>query len=170
MEATLSYTISPIHNEDYFVKLAKELEKMGADAICIKDMANLLLPMDAYSLVKRLKETVVRAHPPAHPQHHRHRRHGATCMAAYAGVDIVDTALSPLANGTSQPATESLVATLKGTVRDTGLDLNKLSEAAAHFRTGGRAPAGQRASWIPRCCTWTPTPCSIRSPAACSPT
>lgn len=58
VEATLSYTISPIHNEDYFVKLAKELEQMGADALCIKDMANLLLPMDAYSLVKRLKETV----------------------------------------------------------------------------------------------------------------
>ena len=57
VEATLSYTISPIHNEDYFVKLAKELEQMGADALCIKDMANLLLPMDAYSLVKRLKET-----------------------------------------------------------------------------------------------------------------
>ena len=58
VEATLSYTISPIHNEDYFVKLGRELEEMGADALCIKDMANLLLPMDAYSLVKRLKETV----------------------------------------------------------------------------------------------------------------
>ena len=133
VEATLSYTISPIHDEAYFVKLAKELEQMGADVICIKDMASLLLPMDAYSLVKRLKETV------SVPIHlHTHNTTGTGdmvyLMAAYAGVDIVDTALSPLANGTSQPATESLVATLRGTVRDTGLDLNKMSDAAVHFR------------------------------------
>ena len=133
VEATLSYTTSPIHNEAYFVKLAKELEQMGADMICVKDMANLLLPMDAYSLIRKLKETV------SVPIHlHTHNTTGTGdmvyLMAAYAGVDIVDTALSPLANGTSQPATESLVATLKGTVRDTGLDLSKMSEAAAHFR------------------------------------
>ena len=133
VEATLSYTMSPIHNEAYFVKLAKELEQMGADAICIKDMANLLLPMDAYSLVKALKETV------SVPIHlHTHNTSGTgdmtLLMAAYAGVDIVDTALSPMANGTSQPATESLVATLKGTPRDTGLDLGKMSDAAVHFR------------------------------------
>ena len=133
VEATLSYTISPIHNEEYFVKLAKELEQMGADTICVKDMANLLLPMDAYSLIKALKESV------SVPIHlHTHNTTGTGdmtyLMAAYAGVDIVDTALSPLANGTAQPATESLVATLGGTVRDTGLDLNKMSEAAVHFR------------------------------------
>ena len=133
VEATLSYTISPIHSEDYFVKLGKELEQMGADTLCIKDMANLLLPMEAYSLVKRLKESV------SIPIHlHTHNTTGTGdmvyLMAAYAGVDIVDTALSPLANGTSQPATESLVATLKGTIRDTGLDLNRMSEAASHFR------------------------------------
>ena len=133
VEAAMSYTISPIHNEEYFVKLAKELEQMGADVICVKDMANLLLPMDAYSLVKRLKETV------SVPIHlHTHNTTGTGdmvyLMAAMAGVDIVDTALSPLANGTSQPATESLVATLQGSARDTGLDLNKMSEAAAHFR------------------------------------
>ena len=133
VEATLSYTMSPIHNEAYFVKLAKDLEDMGADAICIKDMANLLLPMDAYSLVKALKETI------SVPIHlHTHNTSGTgdmtLLMAAYAGVDIVDTALSPMANGTSQPATESLVATLKGTPRDTGLDLGKMSDAAVHFR------------------------------------
>jgi oxaloacetate decarboxylase alpha subunit len=133
VEATLSYTISPIHDEEYFVKLAKELEQMGADVICIKDMANLLLPMAAYSLVKRLKETV------SVPIHlHTHNTTGTGdmvyLMAAMAGVDIVDTALSPMANGTSQPTTESLVATLQGTERDTGLDLNKMSEAAVHFR------------------------------------
>ena len=133
VEAAMSYTISPIHNEDYFVKLAKELEQRGADVICIKDMANLLLPMEAYSLVKRLKETV------SVPIHlHTHNTTGTgdmvLLMAAMAGVDIVDTALSPLANGTSQPTTESLVATLQGTVRDTWLDLNKMSAPAAHFR------------------------------------
>ncbi|WP_295761281.1 pyruvate carboxylase subunit B [uncultured Oscillibacter sp.] len=133
VEATLSYTISPIHNEEYFVKLAKELEQMGADVICVKDMANLLLPMDAYSLVKKLKETVK---IPIHLHTHNTTGTGdmVYLMAAYAGVDIVDTALSPLANGTAQPATESLVATLQGTVRDTKLDLGKMSEAAAHFR------------------------------------
>ena len=133
VEAAISYTQSPVHNEDYFVKLAMKLEKMGADTICIKDMANLLLPYDAYSLVKKLKENV------GVPIHlHTHNTTGTgdmtNLMAAQAGVDIVDCALSPLANGTSQPATESLVATLRGTSRDTGLDMNKLVEAAAHFR------------------------------------
>lgn len=132
-EAAISYTTSPVHNEEYFVKLAMQLEKMGADVICIKDMANLLLPYDAYSLVKKLKENV------SAPIHlHTHNTTGTGdmvyLMAAQAGVDIVDTALSPLANGTSQPATEALVATLKGTERDTGLDLHTLSEAAAYFR------------------------------------
>lgn len=133
VEAALSYTESPVHNEEYFVKLAIELEKMGADVICIKDMANLLLPYDAYSLVKKLKENV------GTPIHlHTHNTTGTGdmtyLMAVQAGVDIVDCALSPLGNGTSQPATESLVATLKGTERDTGLDLAKLSEAASYFR------------------------------------
>ena len=132
-EAAISYTESPVHNEDYFVKLAMQLEKIGADTICIKDMANLLLPYDAYSLVKKLKANV------GVPIHlHTHNTTGTgdmtNLMAAQAGVDIVDCALSPLANGTAQPATESLVATLQGTSRDTGLDLEKLSEAAAHFR------------------------------------
>lgn len=132
-ETAISYTTSPVHNEDYFVKLAMQLEKMGADVICIKDMANLLLPYDAYSLVKKLKENV------SLPIHlHTHNTTGTGdmvyLMAAQAGVDIVDTALSPFANGTSQPATEALVATLKGTERDTGLDLRALSNTAAHFR------------------------------------
>lgn len=133
-EAAISYTVSPVHNIEYFVKLAKLLEKMGADTICIKDMANLLLPYDAYKLVSELKRSV------SIPIHlHTHNTAGTgdmtNLMAAQAGVDIVDCALSPLANGTSQPATESLVATLQGTDRDTGLDLVKLNEAAAYFRT-----------------------------------
>ena len=133
-EAALSYTESPVHNEEYFVNLAKQLERMGADVICIKDMANLLLPYDAYSLVKKLKENVK---CPIHL--HTHNTTGTGDMtylkAAEAGVDIVDSALSPFANGTANPSTESLVATLQGTERDTGLDLNALGEVAAHFRT-----------------------------------
>lgn len=95
---------------------------MGADSICIKDMANLLLPMPAYNLVKRLKAEI---NVPIHLHTHNTTGTGdmTLLMAAFAGVDIVDTALSPLGNGTSQPATESLVATLKGTEYDTGLDL-----------------------------------------------
>ena len=132
-EAAISYTVSPVHNEEYFVKLAKELEQMGADTICIKDMANLLLPYEAASLVKKLKASVK---IPIHL--HTHNTTGTGDMvylkAAEAGVDIVDTAHSPLANGTSQPATEALVATLKGTDRDTGMDISDFTEAAAHFR------------------------------------
>ena len=133
-ETAMSYTTSPVHNEEYFINLARQLEDMGADVICIKDMANLLLPYDAYSLVKRLKESV---HVPIHLHTHNTTGTGdmTYLMAAQAGVDIVDCALSPFANGTSNPATEALVATLRGTPRDTGLDLTALSEVAAHFRT-----------------------------------
>lgn len=133
VEAALSYTTSPVHSEEYFVEKAAVLEQMGADTICIKDMANLLLPAAAYSMVKKLKEKVS---VPIHLHTHNTTGTGSMVylMAAMAGVDIVDCALSPFANGTSQPATESLVATLKGTERDTGLDLKKLNEAAVHFK------------------------------------
>lgn len=132
-ECAISYTSSPVHTQDYFVELAREMEQMGADTICIKDMANLLLPYEAYELVKRIKQKV------SVPIHlHTHNTTGTGDMtllkAIEAGVDIVDTALSPLGNGTSQPATEPLVATLKGTEYDTGLDLNLLSEISKHFR------------------------------------
>ena len=132
-EAALSYTTSPVHNEEYFVDLAARLEEAGADVICIKDMANLLLPYDAFNLVKALKAKV------SIPIHlHTHNTAGTgdmtNLMAVMAGVDIVDCALSPMANGTAQPATEALVATLAPTERDTGLDLQKMSAAAAHFR------------------------------------
>ena len=132
-EIALSYTESPVHNEDYFVALAKEIEEMGADLICIKAMANLLLPYKAYSLVKRLKEAtklpIVL---------HTHNTTGTGDMvlmkAIEAGVDVVDTCLSPLGSGTSQPATETLVATMAGTEYDTGLDLNLLAKLAETFR------------------------------------
>ncbi len=137
VEAALSYTISPVHNEDYFVRKAVLLEDMGADVICIKDMANLLLPAAAYRLIKKLKEKL------SVPVHiHTHNSAGTGSMvylaAAMAGVDIVDCALSPFADGTSQPATESIAAALKDTVRDTGLDLVRLNTAAGHFRQVAR--------------------------------
>ena len=132
-ELAMSYTTSPVHDINYFVNLAKEMEQLGADIICIKDMANLLLPYDAYELVSKLKEAVK---CPIHL--HTHNTSGTGDMtilkAIEAGADIVDTALSPLANGTSQPTTESLVATLKGTEFDTGLELDKLVEASNHFK------------------------------------
>ena len=130
---TISYTTSPVHTTAKFVEMVKELKQMGVSSICIKDMANLLLPYDAYSLIKRLKSEV---DVPIHLHTHNTTGTGdmTYLMAMQAGVDIVDCALSPFANGTSQPATESLVATLKGTENDTGLDLGKLAEAAKHFR------------------------------------
>ena len=133
VEGCISYTISPVHNEEYFVKLAKEIEQMGADSICIKDMANLLLPYAAYSLVKKLKANI---QVPIHLHTHNTTGTGdmVYLMAAQAGVDIIDTALSPLAGGTSQPATESMVATFQGTEYDTGLDMSKLLKASEHFR------------------------------------
>lgn len=132
-EPAMSYTTSPIHSEQYFVDLALKLEDMGADVICIKDMANLLLPMDAYTLVEKIKK---RVKVPIHLHTHNSSGTGdmVYLMAMLAGVDIVDCALSPFGNGTAQPATEPLVATLRGHDRDTKIDLEKLSEAAVHFR------------------------------------
>lgn len=134
-EAAISYTTSPVHTTEYFVSLAKRLEEMGADNICIKDMANLLLPFDAYKLVTALKKEL---RPETKIHLHTHNTTGTgdmvNLMAIQAGVDIVDTALSPLGNGTSQPATEPLVATLQGTEFDTGIDLKKLIPIAAHFK------------------------------------
>lgn len=132
-EVALSYTISPVHTEEYFVKLAKEIEAMGADTICIKDMANLLLPYDAYSLIKKLKANTKL---PIHLHTHNTAGTGMITIlkAIEAGCDIVDTALSPLANGTSQPATESLCAALRGTEYDPQLDFELMNECTEHFR------------------------------------
>ncbi len=132
-EAAISYTVSPVHSREYFVDLAVKLQDMGADTICIKDMANLLLPYDAYELVKAMKAKV---DVPIHLHTHNTTGTGEMTylMAIQAGVDIIDTALSPLANGTSQPSTEAMVATLRGTEYDTGISLEKLTEPAAHFR------------------------------------
>lgn len=132
-EAAISFTTSAVHTREYYIALAKELEKMGADIICIKDMANLLLPYDAYSLMKDLRSAVkCKLHL------HTHNTSGTGSMTYLKGVeggaDIIDTALSPLGNGTSQPATEPLVATFAGTEYDTGLDLNDLNKISTHFK------------------------------------
>ena len=131
-EATISYTTSPVHTNEYFIKLAKELEDMGADVICIKDMAGILLPYTAYELVKGIKSVVK---VPIHL--HTHQTSGTGnqtyLKAIEAGVDIIDCALSALGNGTSQPATEPMVAILEGTEYDTGLDLKVLSEISSYF-------------------------------------
>ena len=132
VQATVCYTISPVHNVESFVKMAKELEEMGANSICIKDMAGLLTPYAAYDLVKAMKEEVK-----IPLQLHTHYTSGVASMtylkAIEAGIDVVDTAMSPFALGTSQPATEPMVATLQGTEYDTGIDLDKLSEITDYF-------------------------------------
>ena len=134
-ETAISYTKSPVHTMEYFVSLAKDFENMGADNICIKDMANLLLPFDAYELVSALRKEL---RPETKIHLHTHNTTGTgdmvNLMAILAGVDIVDTALSPLGNGTAQPATEPLVATLQGTPYDTGIQISQLLPIVEHFK------------------------------------
>ena len=131
-QIALSYTLGDAYTLEYWVGLAKRIENMGADSICIKDMSGLLTPYEAYDLVKALKESTKLP-----IDIHTHYTSGVASMtllkAIEAGADIIDTAISPLALGTSQPATEVLVQTLKGTPYDTGLDIEKLSEIAKYF-------------------------------------
>ena len=132
VQAAFSYTTGPVYTMDYYSKYAKQLEEMGADSICIKDMAGLLKPYDAYELVKTLKEST------SLPiQLHTHYTAGLASMtllkAIEAGVDVVDTAISPMAMGTSQPPTETLVATLQGTEYDTDISLDQLNKINKHF-------------------------------------
>jgi oxaloacetate decarboxylase alpha subunit len=132
-QGAISYTISPAHTNEVFVNLAKEIEQMGADSICIKDMAGLLSPYNTYELVKQIKSEVK-----IPLELHTHATSGMGSMtylkAAEAGVDIIDTALSPFGEGTSQPSTEPLVYNFKGTEYDTGLDMDLLNKAAEYFR------------------------------------
>ncbi len=132
-QGTLSYTVSPVHDLDHFVNVAEELRSLGADSICIKDMAGLINPTDAYKLVSKLKSEVGLP-----VQLHCHYTSGMASMsylkAIEAGVDVIDTATASLSLGASQPATDSMVAALKGTVYDTELDLELLSEISNHFK------------------------------------
>ena len=132
-QVALSYTLGDAYTLDYWIEVAKRIEDMGANSICIKDMAGLLVPYKATELVEALKGAV------SLPiQLHTHYTSGVASMtylkAVEAGVDVIDTAMSPFALGTSQPATEVMVETFKGTPYDTGFDQNLLSEIADYFR------------------------------------
>ena len=133
-QIALSYTTSPVHTVEYYVELAKEVEKMGADSICIKDMAGVLLPEDAYNLISQMK-----ANTKLPIELHSHCTGGLMEMtylrAIQAGVDIIDTALSPLSGGTSQPCTESINYALRGTEYDPKLDADLLDKAASKLAT-----------------------------------
>lgn len=132
-QATVVYTISPIHDTEHYVKTAKQLEDMGADSICLKDMAGLLTPYYAYELITEMKKEIK-----VPIQLHSHYTSGVASMtylkAIEAGVDVVDCAISPMAMGTSQPPTEPLVATLRESEYDTGYDLELLTEIADYFK------------------------------------
>jgi oxaloacetate decarboxylase alpha subunit len=132
VEGTICYTISPVHSVDYFLRVAEKLAAMGVQIICLKDMGGLLAPYVAGELVRKLKAQI-----PLPLHLHSHCTAGLApmsyMMAVEAGVDIIDTALAPLSQGTSQPATEQMVAALKGTPRDTGLDLGTLDDIASYF-------------------------------------
>ena len=132
-QVALSYTLGDAYTLEYWKDIAKKIEEMGADSLCIKDMAGLLSPYDAAELVTALKEVVS-----IPVDMHTHYTSGVASMtymkAVEAGCDILDTAISPFALGTSQPATEVMVQAFKGTPHDTGLDLEKLAEIAEYFR------------------------------------
>ena len=132
VEGTVCYTISPVHSVDYFVRIAEQLAEMGVQIICLKDMAGMLAPYAAYEIVGKLKSHI---DLPLHL--HSHCTAGLAqmsyMMAIEAGADILDTAISPFSQGTSQPATEQVVAALHGTRHDTGLDLVRLGKIADYF-------------------------------------
>ncbi len=133
-QVAISYTTGPVFTNEYYVNYAKTIENAGADSICIKDMAALLTPYETYELVKEIKAAVK-----IPVQIHTHYTSGLASMCLLkgieAGADMIDTAMSPLALGTSHAPTESMVAALQGTEYDTGLDLMALSEIREYFMT-----------------------------------
>lgn len=132
-QLAISYTLSDVHTLEYYIKLAKQFEGMGADSICIKDMAGLLIPKDAVELVKALKENTKLP-----IEIHSHCTSGVASMtylkAVEAGADIIDTAISPFALGTSQPATDVMVKVFMDTELDTGIKSDILKEIADYFK------------------------------------
>ncbi len=132
-QAAMSYTISPVHTNEVFADLAKEFAEMGADSICIKDMAGLLDPYNTFDLVK-----VIKARVKLPIEIHTHATSGMGSMALMkgveAGADIIDTAISPFGEGTSQPSTEPMVKAFSGTEWDSGMDMDALNEIAEYFR------------------------------------
>ncbi len=133
VQAAISYTISPVHDLDYYLNLVGQYRDAGADSLCIKDMAGILKPYAAYELVKEIKKNY-----DLPVQMHTHYTSGMAAMmylkAVEAGAEIMDTAISSMALGTSQPATEAMVATLADTPYDTGLNLKLLAEIADYFK------------------------------------
>jgi pyruvate/oxaloacetate carboxyltransferase len=133
VEGTVCYTISPVHSPDYFLRIAEKLADMGVQIICLKDMGGLLAPYAAYEIIKKIKSRI-----PLPLHLHSHCTAGLAqmsyMMAIEAGADILDTAMSPFSQGSSQPATEQVVAALLNTSHDTGLDLAKLSKIAEYFQ------------------------------------
>jgi len=132
-QVAIAYTVSPIHNIDFFVKLAKEMENMGASSLCIKDMAGIIEPLDAYDLIKAIKEnTKLRLHM------HTHCTTGMGYMtylkAIEAGADVIDTAISSFSGGTSQPATETMVRVVQRMGYDINLNLDSLRKINDHFK------------------------------------
>lgn len=132
-QCAISYTTSPVHTTDYYLELIKSMENMGADSICIKDMAGVLTPYNAYELVKKIKETTKLP-----IEVHTHCTSGIADMiymkAVEAGVDIIDTAISPFSGGTSQPPTESLAVTFSEMDRNPELNMGALTEVAEYFK------------------------------------
>lgn len=132
VEGAVCYTVSPVHSPDYFLRIAEKLAETGVQIICLKDMGGLLAPYAAYEIIKKIKSRI-----PLPLHLHSHCTAGLSpmnyLMAIEAGADILDTAIAPLSQGSSQPATEQMVAALMGTPHDTGLDLGKLAEIAEYF-------------------------------------
>lgn len=132
VQGTVCYTLSPVHSNATFVQMARELLELGADSICIKDMAGLISPSDAHELVTSMKAITDKP-----ISLHCHYTSGMASMAylkaAEAGIDVVDCAISSMALGTSQPPTETIIAALAGTPRDTKLDIGKISQIGKYF-------------------------------------
>lgn len=132
-QCAISYTTSKIHTTSYYLDLVKQMESLGADSICIKDMSGILTPYKAYELIKKIKKVT-----DLPIELHNHCTSGIASMAYMkaieAGVDIIDTAISPFATGTSQPPTESIAITYQGTDRDPKLNIDILNEVASYFK------------------------------------
>jgi oxaloacetate decarboxylase alpha subunit len=132
-QCAIAYTTSKVHTTDYYIKKIKEMESLGADSICIKDMAGILTPYNAYELIKNIKENTN-----LEINLHTHCTTGVASMtymkAVEAGVDIIDTAISPFSMGTSQPPTESIAITFKDSIKDPKPNMKALEEVAEYFK------------------------------------
>ena len=134
VQSAMVYTISPVHTTESFLKVAETLVEMGTDSLCIKDMSGLMAPKDAYEMISTFKKRFGELPIDLHSHFTCGLATTTYWEAAKAGVDIIDTAISPFAHATSQPATETIIEMFKGTEWDTGLDLDKFIPLVEHFR------------------------------------